>query len=182
MEPTKKLPLFLVTGASCAGKSTTCGLLFQRERDYLVLESDLLWEDRWNTPEDNYAAYRSLWMRVCANISQGGRPVVLCGCCIPEQFEARPERRYFSRLYYLALTCEEDAFRQRLARRGVEDPAWVQSSLDFNRWLRQNGPSTAPPIQLLDTTRLTPEQAAERVHQWVMAGLEQEGLWERSAL
>lgn len=93
MEPTKKLPLFLVTGASCAGKSTICELLFQRERDYLVLESDLLWEDRWNTPEDNYAAYRSLWMRVCANVSQGGRPVVLCGCCIPEQFEARPERR-----------------------------------------------------------------------------------------
>lgn len=69
-----------------------------------------------------------------------------------------------------------------MARRGVEDPAWVRSSLDFNRWLRQNDPSTAPPIQLLDTTRLTPEQAAERVHQWVMAGLEQEGLWERSAL
>ncbi len=99
MEPTRKLPLFLVTGASCVGKSTMCQLLFQKEENYLVLESDILWEERYNTPEDNYVAYRSLWMELCANISQGGKPVVLCGCCIPEQFETRPERRYFSTLH-----------------------------------------------------------------------------------
>ena len=71
MEPTKKLPLFLVTGASCVGKSTMCQLLFEKEEQYLVLESDILWEERYNTPQDNYAAYRSLWMTLCANVSQG---------------------------------------------------------------------------------------------------------------
>ena len=174
MEPTRRLPLFLVTGASCVGKSTACEILFQRERDYLVLESDLLWEERWNTPETLYAPYRSLWMGLCAHIAQGGRPVVLCGCCVPEQLESRPERKLFSSLHYLALVCEEGALGERIARRQVTDPAAVQSTRDFNRWLRANGGTTNPPMSLLDTTSLTPEETAERIHQWILKELERE--------
>ena len=99
MTPTKKLPLFIVTGASGVGKSSLCEELFRRETEYIVMESDLLWEERYNTPEDNYAAYRSLWMRVCANIAQSGKPVVLCGCALPEQFESRPERNLFTEIH-----------------------------------------------------------------------------------
>jgi len=177
VEPTKRLPLFLVTGASCVGKSTACQLLFQREQDYLVLESDLLWEERWNTSENLYAPYRSLWMRLCANIAQGGKPVVLCGCCVPEQLENRPERELFSSLHYLALVCQEEALRQRVARRGVTDPAWASSSVDFNSWLRDNAGTTTPPMGLLDTTSLTPEETAQEIHRWIL----QEMKGERSA-
>ena len=42
----------------------------------IVMESDLLWHEIYDTPEDNYYAYRQLWMRVCGAISQGGKPVV----------------------------------------------------------------------------------------------------------
>ena len=45
MRPTKKLPLFVVSGASGVGKSTLCEILFQREREYIVLESDILWHE-----------------------------------------------------------------------------------------------------------------------------------------
>jgi len=45
MKPSKKLPLFIITGAGGVGKSTTCKLLFQNETDYIVMESDLLWND-----------------------------------------------------------------------------------------------------------------------------------------
>ena len=40
---TKKQPLFIVTGASCVGKSTLCNELFINEKEYIVMESDLLW-------------------------------------------------------------------------------------------------------------------------------------------
>ena len=43
MKPTKKQPLFIVTGASCVGKSTLCNKLFINEKEYIVMESDLLW-------------------------------------------------------------------------------------------------------------------------------------------
>lgn len=54
MEPTRKEKLFIITGASGVGKSTASEILFQKEKDYIVMESDLLWSDHYNSPEDNY--------------------------------------------------------------------------------------------------------------------------------
>ena len=36
MKPTKKQPLFIVTGASCVGKSTLCNELFINEKEYIL--------------------------------------------------------------------------------------------------------------------------------------------------
>ena len=177
MKPTKKLPLFLITAASGMGKSTACQILFSREKDYLVLESDILWDERFNTPENNYAPYRSLWMELCAGIAQGGKPVVLCGCCVPEQFETRPQRGLFSDIYYLALVAEEETLLRRMTEgRGITDSAWIQSSVDFNRWLRRNAGSTTPPVSLLDVTDLTPQETAQAIHRWVLEGMERSAL------
>ena len=55
--------------------------------------------------------------------------------------------------------------------RGVTDPAWIESSMHFNRWLRENGAACEPPVALLDTTHLTPSQAAEAVDQWILERL-----------
>lgn len=164
MTPTRIGPLFIVTGASCAGKSTLCEELFRREKDYIVLESDLLWQDCYNTPEDGYSAYRGLWMRICANVGQSGLPTVLCGCATPEQFESREERKLFTRIHYLAVVCSDEEMERRLDKRGVTDEGWRESSRQFNRWLVEN---TAG-ITLLDTTNLTPEQAADMAHQWIL--------------
>lgn len=168
MTPTKKLPLYIVTGASGVGKTTLCEELFRRETEYIVMESDLLWEERYNTPENNYAPYRSLWMRVCANISQIGKPVVLCGCALPEQFEFRPERELFSEIRYLAVVCKEECLLKRMREgRGIQEESWIESSLAFNRWLQEHAEETNPPINLLDTTCLTPKEAAERAEKWI---------------
>ncbi len=66
MKLTKKQPLFIVTGASGVGKSTLCNELFINGKEYIVMESDLLWNDIYNTPEDDYSEYNRLWLRVCA--------------------------------------------------------------------------------------------------------------------
>ena len=50
MEPNKKLPLFIVSGASGVGKTTMCEILFRRETKYIVMESDILWKEEFNTP------------------------------------------------------------------------------------------------------------------------------------
>ncbi len=36
MNPTKKQQLFIITGASCVGKSTLCEQLFLKEKEYIV--------------------------------------------------------------------------------------------------------------------------------------------------
>ena len=134
MEPNKKLPLFIVSGASGVGKTTMCEILFRRETKYIVMESDILWKEEFNTPEDNYRRFRELWMTMCANISQSGLPVVLCGCGIPEQFEVCEARKYFTDLHYLALVCDTEALETRMRKgRGIADEGWIQSSVKIGR-------------------------------------------------
>lgn len=168
MTPTNKQPLFIITGASCTGKSTLCGELFKNETDYIVLESDLLWNNIYNTPEDDYREYRRLWMRICANISQIGKPVVLCGCAVPAQFEDQPERGYFTDIHYLAVVCSDTCLEKRLRDgRNVKDENWIKNSLDFNNWLKENADKTEPVITLLDNSALCPEGSAETVDTWI---------------
>lgn len=168
MNPTKKQPLFIITGASCVGKSTMSEVLFQSETHYIVMESDLLWNDSYNTPEDDYHAYRELWLRVCANISQIGKPVVLCGCATPKQFEECNERSFFTDIYYIAIVCDDEQLERRMRiGRGITDENWVKSSLEFNRWLKENANQTTPNITLLDNSMLTPKETAEITDRWI---------------
>lgn len=168
MEPVNKQPLFIITGASCVGKSTVCNILFQQEKDYIVMESDLLWNENYNTPDDNYCEYRRLWMRVAANIGQAGKPVVLCGCAVPEQFEIHPERRYFTEIYYLAVVCNDNQLEQRMRTgRQVTDENWIKSSKDFNTWLKNNAGQAKPGITLVDNSDITPGKTAEIIDSWI---------------
>ena len=166
MKNNKKLPLFIITGASGIGKSTICEILFQNETEYIVMESDLLWHDIYNTPKDNYHKYRELWLRVCANISQIGMPVVLCGCATPEQFNVCMEKAFFSRIYYLAIVCDDNTLKNRMKEgRKIDDENWIKSSVEFNSWIIKNAKEQN--IFLLNTTELLPEQAAKEIDIWI---------------
>ena len=168
MSHINKQPLFIVTGASCVGKSAACNILFQNEKDYIVMESDLLWNDIYNTPDDNYYEYRRLWMRIAANISQSGKPVVLCGCAIPEQFELHPERDCFTEIHYIAVVCNDSQMEHRMRDgRHVTYENWIKSSKDFNKWFINNAGNTIPPITLVDNSDITPEETAEAIDCWI---------------
>ncbi len=172
MKPTKKLPLFCVTGASCAGKTTVCNELFKNEQDYIVLESDIFWNDVYNTPEDDYRDYRSRWMKLAAYISQIGVPCVIFGACVPKQFENLPQRDLFSDIHYLAIVCDDDTLLHRMKDgRKVTDEKWIKSSVDFNKWLKENHSTTTPQITLLDTSDLTPSDAAQKADEWIRSKL-----------
>jgi len=166
-----QLPLFVLTGASGVGKTTACLGISAETKDFVVMESDILWREEFNQPETKWRNYRELWLRVCKNISQVGKPVLLCGSTVPEQFESCVERRYFSAIHYLTLVSEDEVLASRLRSR----PAWRRSSddeyikrhVEFNRWLRDNAQSTQPAMALIDATELTVGETAKRVTQWV---------------
>ena len=120
------LPLFVLTGASGTGKTTTCLALAAQSKDFVVMESDILWRDELNLSDNDYREYREMWLRVCKNISQAGKSVILCGAGVPEQFERCVERRYFSTIHYLALVCTDETLAERLRSR----PAWRPAGTD----------------------------------------------------
>jgi adenylate kinase family enzyme len=171
-----RLPLFILTGASGVGKSTVCLELAAKMKEVVVvLDSDILWRAEYNQPETNYREYRETWLRICKNISQAGRPVVLCGVAVPNQFEQCIERRYFSELHYLALICDaqilDSRMRNRPTRRDTADEECIKEQIVFNRWLLKNAQNTKPPMTLLDTSEMTVDETVTRVERWVRSFL-----------
>ena len=113
-------PLYIVTGASGVGKSALCREMAKIQSGYIVLDSDLLWDEIYNTPEDGYRRYRETWMTLCAAISDAGHPVVLCGCATPGQFEACDARRLFTEIRTIALVARPPAAGPAYRRRKLD--------------------------------------------------------------
>ena len=129
----------------------------------------------FDQPETNYRDYRETWLRMCKNISQAGRPVVLCGVGVPAQFEQCIERRYFSELHYLALVCEAEILAARLlkrpATRGTYNDECIKGQVKFNHWLLSNAQNTDPRMTLLDNSEITVDETVAKVEQWVRSFL-----------
>jgi predicted kinase len=184
--PFRRLPLLIVCGASGSGKSTVCRHLLAHRHllgqldGAVLLDADILWRAEFNQPETKYRDFYETWLRVCKGISQSGRPVVLFNAGgIPENVEPCVERRYFSRVHYLALTCEESALAERLRSRPkwqkCGDPAYVAEHCQFNQWFKENGKHTEPAIELLDTSGVPVRETTAQVVRWIYAKLGDDG-------
>lgn len=169
--PFIRQPLFILTGPSGAGKTTTGLELVRQLPECVVLESDILWDTAFDTPHDNYRRYREIWLRVAKNIGQNGRPVVLVGTAEPDQFEGLSERRYFASIYYLALVCDDnllvERLQQRPAWRAAGSPEFIEKMVNFNRWLKENAGTTRPPISLLDTSNISIDESVSHTANWI---------------
>ncbi len=178
--PFRQLPLFLVSGASGAGKSTVCQDLLGRFDEAVLLDADILWRREYDTPADHYRSFFETWLRVCKNIGQSGRPVVLfgAGTGVPENLEACIERRYLGKLHYMALVCEDDVLVERLRRRpewrGCATPEYLKAQTEFNQWFRSQADIPGSPIEMLDTTRAVSSDTAGKVAAWIRSKLGEE--------
>ncbi len=176
--PFRWLPLLIVSGASGVGKSTVCHALAGRLDQVVLLDSDILWRPEFNRPEEKYRDYFEVWLRVCKNIAQSGRPVVLfgAGVGVPENIEPCEERRYLATIHYLALTCaptvQAERLRARPAWRASADLEFVGRQVQFNQWFVENAQKVTPAIDLLDTTESTIHQTCDDVAQWIRTQLE----------
>lgn len=173
--PFLRLPLLIVSGASGAGKTAVCQRLVGKVAQAVLLDSDILWRPEFNTPENRYHDFFETWLRVCKNISQSGRPVVLfgAGTGVPENLEACVEKRYFSAIHYLALVCADDVMAERLQQRpnwrGSNEPAYLEAQFRFNQWFKDY--QGTPEIHRLDTTRIPLEETVSQVDLWIQEKL-----------
>lgn len=174
--PISLRPLLLVTGASGSGKSTMAVRLAGVFTEAVVLDQDILWMAEMDTPEDNWRRFRSLWLRLAADIHQSGRPLLLFGSCDPDQYEPLPERRYVGPIYTLALVCDDHELRRRLterpAWRGSSGAAFIDRMLRVNRALRTLTARQPERVALLDTTYQTPDESVAHVATWARTILE----------
>jgi DNA-directed RNA polymerase subunit RPC12/RpoP len=170
-QPFRMLPLFIITGASGTGKTSLSSeiALMDEKPDLIYLDSDMLLIKEFTG--SGWQEYRDIWLWVCLNISQSGRPVALFGSASPSDFENAPRRKYFSAIHYLALTCDRGVLEQRLVQR----PEWRQSSspefvkrhLEWNQWFIDNASTADPPHSILDTTDKTLQEAIMELFAWI---------------
>jgi adenylate kinase family enzyme len=169
--PFKQLPLLIISGASGSGKTAICSYLSGKFTQAVLLDSDIIWQPEFNTPDTNYRDFFEIWLRICKNISQSGRPVVLfgAGAGVPENIENRIERRYFSNVHYLALVCSNEALSARLQQRplwrGTRDTAYIEEHIRFNQWFTAY--DGQPVIKLIDTTDAPIENTAMQITSWI---------------
>jgi AAA domain-containing protein len=167
------LPLLVISGASGTGKSTICQQLLGKVKEAVLLDSDILWHPEFNAPENNYREFFETWLRMCKNIAQSGRPVALfgAGVGVPENLENCVERRYFSKIHYLALVCSDDALADRLRARpgwrGSGKPTYIEEHVRFNQWFKSYKPEQQPRIELMDTSRYPIQDCAHQVKDWI---------------
>jgi hypothetical protein len=165
-------PLLIVSGASGTGKSAVFIHLIGKINSVVALESDIIWRTEFNQPEDGYRNFFESWLRIAFNIGQSGRPVVIFGAGfgVPENLEGLVERRYFSAIKYLALVCDDLELNNRLLKRptwrGITDN-FVQSQIQYNRWLKEIGSQGIPPVDLINTSNVPLERTVNQVRQWI---------------
>lgn len=162
------MPLFILTGCSGVGKTTTAIEIMRRNVDFVVLDADIFncfvnWDDEESCNN---------WVETIANISkdimQSGKPVLwtMAGCL--DRLSKAYNSRYFSEINCLALVCDKEALKKRMQEgRGITDENWLNGSSDYNRYFMEHDRLGDTKFETFDITDKEPKEVADYVIEWV---------------
>ena len=167
--PYRQGKLFLLTGCSGVGKTTTGVALAQMQKGFTVLDADMFY-----IPDDSQIITAMLEpiCRLSAAFNLQDKAILwtMAGGldCIKDTYH----RQFFSEIKCLALTCEPDELRRRMTEgRGITDAGWLNGSRKYNEYFRTHNELGDVHFDKLDITRLSPVEAAEQVLAWMKAQL-----------
>ncbi|GGM30733.1 nucleoside kinase [Dactylosporangium sucinum] len=162
--PARRLPAFVVTGASAAGKTTVLPHLVAELPECVVFDVDWLigpFRRACSFGEVDWPAFRDAWLAVAHGAAQGGRSAVLLGPFVPAQLADLPALRWQSAVHFAVLDCADEVRRARLEAR----PAWRERDVDSHLAFAAHLRSTLSPV--LRTDGPTPEATARSLAAWV---------------
>lgn len=156
----RKMPLFIITGASGTGKTTVTPLLRKLMPEIDVFDMDIIQNVDWQVAKHN-------WLRIAYSISLSCRCTILCGTMTPENLETCDHKEHFSHICYLNLHCDDQTRNSRLKARNWDDDL-IYEHLNFAKWLINNAEiAFDPPMPTIDTTNTAVEEVANQIMIWV---------------
>ena len=166
----RRLPIFILSGCSGVGKTTTGQELLRRQTDFIVLDADIFYNIMPHETVEDYMAQTEQMLSLSRNLMQSGKPILWtrAGCLdlLPHAYNSR----FFSAIHCLALTCEESALRKRMREgRGITDKGRLNSSAEYNRYFETHDRIGEQAFETLDITHLSVSEVADRVEAWVRA-------------
>jgi hypothetical protein len=159
--------LAIITGAPGAGKSATVAALLQRERAYLVFDTDWLLPDLGvlvgrdiATDAAIWPQYRRLWLTIAGMCECNGHGVALFIPLEPAELNAvlTPEQRAGVR--WCLLDCDDTVRQSRLLARGWSRPAIAEALADAAVLREQVA-------QVIDTGRCAVTAVATTIDRWM---------------
>lgn len=155
-----KTPLFIVTGASCVGKSSVVPYLRGLLPEFVVLDLH---------PDESLDSSILLGpvLQMAHQISMSDRGTVLVSTLTPEDVIESGYRELFSQVYFMNLHCSDEVRDLRLRDRGATpEIIWSNTRL-AHRLLDSDNFSFSPPISTIDITAYSPEEAGKLIRKWV---------------
>ncbi|MFE5320747.1 AAA family ATPase [Paenibacillus sp. NPDC056579] len=168
----KKMPLFIVTGASGVGKTTVMHELRSILPEFDVFSTD---NDNFGTTASKleYQDRFNLLFHFANAVAKSGRGTIICGTLMPWAAEKCDTYSSFSEVCFINLHCDDETRNTRLRNR-ADHATWTDEMLkqheEFAQWLIHNAATAYnPPMPTMDTTSTPPAQVAEQIKQYVMS-------------
>ncbi len=158
----RKLPLFVITGASGSGKTTVILELQRALPELIVFDMDFMDGVDWEMKGTN-------WLYVAHCIAAGGRSTVLVGNVHPHQLQSLRLYTFFefSHVHYLILHCDDETRERRLQLRGWPTE-WIAYSCELDKSLLLYADACNPVAPVIDTTNSPSiKEVAAAIKKWI---------------
>ncbi len=155
-----KQPLFIVLGASGSGKSSLCTEFASNFKQVVSLDGDCICDySVYKNLSNGVQMYRNELLRVCKNVIQFDKPVILYNSGMPEDYKICEEFKFFNKVYFLALVCDDDELekhlQQRRKYRDCGNDVFIARQKIYNDALKSNVEGN---IIVIDNTNLKSRQ------------------------
>lgn len=163
-----KKPLFILTGCSGIGKTTTAREIQKRTTDFVVLDADIFYNIMPHETDADYFEQVEQLGNLSKNIMQCGKPVVWTMAGNIDKLSHTYHCRFFSEIYVLALVCGEESLRRRMTEgRRITDERWINSSLEYNSFFKTHNQIDGIRFDTVNTEGKTAVEVAAAVLRWM---------------
>lgn len=164
----KFMPMFILTGCSGVGKTTTAREILQRNVNFVVLDADIFYGMMPLKNENDYQKEIENIENLSKNIMQSGQPVLWAMAGNLDKVNQTYNRRFFSHIFCLALVCDEKLLQKRMTDgRGITDNNWITSSIHYNHYLKTHDYVGDMKYEVFDISGKSVSEVADYVIKWV---------------